>query len=226
MGDATDNNMSDIFDPLGLDKASMMIFNDGIFAIAITLLVLELRIPDISSNEIDALFLPSMVSIFPKILGFVLSFFIITHYWLSFHRVFSFITTINRTLIRLDILFLFFIVLMPFPTYLLGIYGNHVSVVVFYSIILAISSFMLFLIWKYVSKNHRLIEKNLSENFIEYISLRNLIPVFTFLVSILIALFNPLLAMISWSSMLVTLPMVKLRYQKKFVETMRIIDTE
>ena len=163
----------DIFDSLGLDKAAMMVFNDGIFTIAITLLVLELRIPDIPSIQIDALFLPSLVDTFPKILGFVLSFFIITHYWLSFHRISSFIKTIDRTFARLDILFLFFIVLMPFPTYLLGIYGNHVSVVIFYSIILAISSFMLFSIWNYASTNHRLIEQDLSEIFIEYLSSRN-----------------------------------------------------
>ena len=195
-----------------------MVFNDGIFTIAITLLVLELRIPDIPSIQIDALFLPSLISIFPKILGFGLSFFIITNYWLSFHRISSFIISIDRTFVRLDILFLFFIVLMPFPTYLLGIYGNHISVVVFYSIILAISSFMLFSIWKYASTNHRLIEQDLSENFIEYLSLRNLIPVLTFLVSIFIALLNPLLAMISWSSIIVTFPLIKLRYKKKSVE--------
>jgi|WetSurMetagenome_2_1015567.scaffolds.fasta_scaffold12598_2 uncharacterized membrane protein len=52
--------MNDIFESLGLDKVSLMSFNDGIFAIAITLLVLELRIPDISSNEIEALFLPNL----------------------------------------------------------------------------------------------------------------------------------------------------------------------
>jgi uncharacterized membrane protein len=208
-----------IVDSLGLDKAALMVFNDGIFTIAITLLVLELRIPDIPSIQIDALFFPSLVTIFPKILGFVLSFFIITHYWLSFHRISSFIQSIDRTLVRLDIVFLFFIVLMPFPTYLLGMYGNHVSVVIFYSVIIATSSFMLFSIWNYASTNHRLIEHDLSENFIEYLSLRNLIPVVTFLVSVFIALLNPLLAMISWGSMFVTFPLVKLRYKKKFVYT-------
>jgi uncharacterized membrane protein len=213
MGDAEDK-ASEIFDPLGLDKTGLMAFNDGIFAIAITLLVLELRIPDIPSVQIDALFLPSMVNIFPKILGFALSFFIITHYWLSFRRMFSFIPSIDRTLVRLDILFLFFIVLMPFPTYLLGIYGDHFSVVVFYSIIIAINSLLLCLIWNYASKNPELIDQNLSENFIEYLSLRNLIPVLTFLLSVIIALVNPFLAMISWSSMLVTLPLVKIRYKK------------
>ena len=96
-----------IVDSLGFDKAALMVFNDGIFTIAITLLVLELRIPDIPSIQIDELFFPSLVNIFPKILGFVLSFFIITHYWLSFHRISSFIQSIDRTLVRLDIVFLF-----------------------------------------------------------------------------------------------------------------------
>jgi len=62
---------------------------------------------------------------------------------------------------------------------------------------------------------YRLIEHDLSKNFIEYISVRNLIPILTFLISIFIALLNPLFAMISWSSMFVTFPLVKMRYKKK-----------
>jgi uncharacterized membrane protein len=216
MGDNPGDTTSDIFDRLGLDKASMMAFSDGIFAIAITLLVLELRIPEIPSHDIDTLFLPTLVDIFPKILGFILSFFIIANFWLSYRRMFSFIPTLDRVLVRLHIVFLFFIVLMPFPTYLLGIYGNHLSVVVFYALILTMSSLLLFFLWKYASKNHRLIEPDLSEHFIEYMSVRNLITPVTFLVSIPIALVNPLLAMVSWSSMLVTFPFVKARYKKKF----------
>jgi uncharacterized membrane protein len=219
MDDVSGDLTGDIFDRLGLDKASIMAFSDGIFAIAITLLVLELRIPDISSLEIDTLFLPALIDISPKILGFILSFFIIANFWLSYRRMFSFITSLDRILVRLDILFLFFIVLMPFPTYLLGIYGDHRSVVIFYALILAMSSLVLFSIWKYASKNHRLIESNLPEHFIEYMSVRNLVTPVTFLVSILIALANPLLAMVSWSSLLVTFPWVKSKYKKKFAGT-------
>lgn len=222
MGNNPEEPTSGIFDRLGLDKASMMAFSDGIFAIAITLLVLELRIPDIPSQDIDTLFLPTLAGISPKILGFILSFFIISNFWLSHRRMFSFIPTLDLVLVRLNIVFLFFIVLMPFPTYLLGIYGNHLSVVVFYALILTMSSLLLFFLWQYASKNHRLIEPDLSKHIIEYLSVRNLIVPATFLVSIPIALVNPLLAMISWGSLLVSLPLVKMKYRKKFLAAQNI----
>jgi uncharacterized membrane protein len=212
-GEAT----SDIFERLGVDKTSMMAFSDGIFAIAITLLVLELRIPDIPSPEINMLFFSALVEISPKILGFILSFFIIANFWLSYRRMFSFIPILDRVLIRLDIVFLFFIVLMPFPTYLLGIYGDHVSIVIFYALILTMSSLVPFFLWKYAAK-HRLTEPDLSQHFIEYMSVRNLITPVTFLVSIPVAIVNPLIAMVSWSTLLVTFPLVKARYKKKFVQ--------
>jgi uncharacterized membrane protein len=101
--------------PLGMNKETLIGFNDGIFTIAITLLILEIWLPEISSAEIDSRFLESMLDISPKMLAFVLSFFIIAMYWISYHRIFHFIQTTDRTLVVENILFLFFIVFYALP---------------------------------------------------------------------------------------------------------------
>jgi TMEM175 potassium channel family protein len=187
-----------LFEPLGLDKPTLKAFSDGIFTIAITLLILEIRLPDMPSAEIDARFLESLVAISPKILGFTLSFFIIAMYWLSYHRIFHFIRKIDRTLVLANILFLFFIVFMPFPTYLLGLYGDHQAIVMFYAVIVVIASAILSLIWRHASANHTLIDPDLDNEVIRFLRMRSLIPVAIFLLSILIAIFSPFLAMLAW----------------------------
>jgi uncharacterized membrane protein len=207
----------DLFDRLSVNKERIMILNDGIFAIAITLLVLNLSIPEVSSGEIDLLLLPSLGMIYPKIIGFVLSFFIITSYWLSYHRIFSFIGEIDLRLITLNIFFLFFIAFMPFPTYLLGLYGAHVSVVIFYAIVTAISSFLLYLMWIHAVNTEGLLNQDLDAAFIEYLTVRNLAPAGVFVVSILVALYVPLVAMFMWVSLAGVYPLLTWRYRRRYL---------
>ena len=184
--------------PLDLNKETLMAFNDGVFAIAITLLVLEIRFPEISSTEIDTRFLESIIAISPLILGFILSFFIIAMYWLSYHRIFHYIQKIDRKLVLGNILFLFFIAFISFPTHLLGLYGDHQTIVIFYASNVVVTSAILSLMWNHASVNHLLIDPDLDEKIIHYIRRRSLIPVVIFLLSMGIAIFNPLLAMLMW----------------------------
>jgi uncharacterized membrane protein len=184
--------------PPSLDRETLVTFTDGIFTIAITLLILEIRLPDIPSAEIDSRFLESMAVISPKILGFVLSFFIIAMYWLSYHRLFHFIHRTDRVLMFENILFLFFIVFLSFPTYLIGLYGSHQTIVIFYAVTIFLTSAILALIWGHASRNHLLIDPELEEEVIRYLRQRSLTPVVVFLLSVGIAMVSPLLAMILW----------------------------
>jgi uncharacterized membrane protein len=203
-----------LYDRFGVNKERLMSLNDGIFSIAITLLVLDLVIPEIPSQQIDILLAPSLISIYPKMIGYTLSFFIIASYWLSYHRIFSFIREVDRRLVALNIFFLFFIVFMPFPTYLLGLYGPHVSVVLFYAAVITINSIFLYLMWHHAVYREGLFYEKLDNRFIEYLSVRCLIPVCVFLASMVIALASPLAAMISWVSLVLLYPLAKWEYTK------------
>jgi uncharacterized membrane protein len=206
----------DLYDRIGVNKERMMSLNDGVFAIAITLLVLDLAIPEIPSTLVDVLLLPSLLEIYPKVIGFSLSFFIIASYWLSYHRIFSFIRDVDRRLVALNIFFLFFIVFMPFPTYLLGLYGAHFSVVLFYAIVITINSLFVYLMWRHAVHRGDLLSEPLDDRFIEYLTVRCLTPVCVFVVSIGIALVSPLAAMFWWASLVVWYPLVKWKYTRQF----------
>jgi uncharacterized membrane protein len=99
----------------------MILFSDAVFAIAITLLVLELKSPEASEAKNDEALAHHLLRLIPKFSGFLISFFLIGLYWTVHHRIFAYVINYNRRLIWLNLFFLFFIVLMPFTT---SIYGN------------------------------------------------------------------------------------------------------
>ncbi|HTQ64322.1 MAG TPA: TMEM175 family protein [Puia sp.] len=100
----------------------MILFSDAVFAIAITLLILEIRIPEISGNVTDKLLLQALAALGPKFVGFIISFMLIGMYWTIHHRMFGYVINYNQKLLWLNLFFLFFIILMPFST---GFYGEY-----------------------------------------------------------------------------------------------------
>lgn len=100
----------------------LILFSDAVFAIAITLLVIEIKIPDFHENVSDKALLHSLGRLIPKFLGFVTSFMLIGFYWTVHHRIFGFVTSYTRKLLLLNLVFLFFVVLMPFST---GFYSEY-----------------------------------------------------------------------------------------------------
>src|SRR5689334_20030557 len=93
------------------------------FAIAITLLIIEVKVPVLEGHSIsEHSFLEAFSLLIPKLLGFVLSFFIIGLYWSIHHIMFGYIRNYNGKLIWINLLFLFSIVLMPFSS---AIYSEY-----------------------------------------------------------------------------------------------------
>ncbi len=101
-----------------MNKSRMEAFSDGVFAIAITILIFELKIPIVSPDKI----LQASINQFPKLLAFVLSFIIIGMYWVAHHSMMDPIKKINRTALWLNLFTLMFICFLPYPTGMLGEY--------------------------------------------------------------------------------------------------------
>ena len=94
----------------------LILFSDAVFAIAITLLIIEIKVPHIETDVNDSIVFIELLHLLPKFLGFVFSFFIIGIYWTVHHRLFSYLINYDAKLIWLNIFFLFSIALMPFTT--------------------------------------------------------------------------------------------------------------
>jgi uncharacterized membrane protein len=94
----------------------MILFTDAVFAIAITLLVIEIKAPHIPHDFTAAQIVDQLLNLSPLFIGFIISFFVIAIYWRSHHRLFSFIKDYDDKLIWLNFFFLFTIILMPFSS--------------------------------------------------------------------------------------------------------------
>jgi uncharacterized membrane protein len=100
----------------------LILFSDAVFAIAITLLVIEIKIPEVHEDVSDRTILHELSRLIPKFIGFIISFMFIGLYWTIHHRMFGFVTGYDRKLLLLNLVFLFFIALMPFST---GFYSEY-----------------------------------------------------------------------------------------------------
>src|SRR5258707_188668 len=99
---------------LGLER--LIFFSDAVIAIAITLLVLDLRLPEASGESLAA----QLGDLSSSFLSFFMSFAVIGLFWEAHHRLFGFIERYDRTLLWLNLAFLFLIASLPFPTSVLA----------------------------------------------------------------------------------------------------------
>ena len=93
----------------------LILFTDAVFAIAITLLVIEIRVPELHHATEEAA-VQGLLRLIPKFIGFFISFFVIAVYWVAHHRIFRFVHRLDNRLIWTNLFFLLGIVLMPFTT--------------------------------------------------------------------------------------------------------------
>ena len=175
----------------------LILFSDAVFAIAITLLVIEIKIPEIHEKPItDNAVLHKLKELIPKFVGFLVSFLLIGQYWIVHHRMFSFVINFTDRLIWLNILFLFAIALMPFST---GFYSEFVlrgvvTPVIFYTANIALLGLANFLMWRYLSNQKNNLTENLTPALSKYFSLRALTVPVIFIIFSFVYLYYPTIA--------------------------------
>jgi uncharacterized membrane protein len=140
-----------------LDTGRIEAFSDGVFAIAITLLVLELDLPDDDRGVWDGL-----VHEWPQFAAYLTSFFIIGIMWVNHHSMFRAIVRADRTLMFFNLLLLLWTTLLPFPTRLVAVHlrdgGNDASVAAaVYSANLTLAAIAFSLIWMHAVRGGRLL---------------------------------------------------------------------
>jgi uncharacterized membrane protein len=109
----------------------LMAFSDGVFAIAVTLLVLDLRLPSETTAGGDAAVVSALLAMGPKLLIFAFTFVVIGIGWLGHHRKFSYIRRVDAGLLWLNLLYLLSLCLVPFATSLLSDHSDRISLAVY-----------------------------------------------------------------------------------------------
>ena len=173
----------------GSEVDRLVYFSDAVFAIAITLLALEIRLPylhDPTNRELAR----ALLALLPRLYGFAISFWIIAVYWLAHHRIFRYIRAFDRRLLIINLFFLMWIVVMPFSASLLGQYGsNQLALVVYFSHMTLVSLSMA-LLWRYATRDRKLVDSDIDPLVIRYNNVRILALPVVFLLAIGVSFFS------------------------------------
>jgi uncharacterized membrane protein len=129
-----------------MNKQRLEAFSDGVYAIVITLLILDVRIPDVAPGALGA----ALIHMLPQLSTYVLSFFVVGLYWVAHHRVSHQVKQIDGTFIWLNMVWLLFVSVMPFPTSLLGRYPLQFVPIAVYGIDLILANITGFFLTLYL----------------------------------------------------------------------------
>ena len=193
----------------GLGFERLVFFSDAVFAIAITLLVLDLKIPQITSpagltpeaqNQYISDQLSTVIShLGPQLLAYFVGFLVLGLYWMSHHRRFGYIKRSDGRLVWLNLFLLMVIVFMPFPTSLIGEYGTFWLPEVLYAVTVALAGILSGLEWLYATKGRRLVDPGLPDYIVKREAARSFVSTGIFLLSIPVAIWvNTAAAMAMW----------------------------
>jgi TMEM175 potassium channel family protein len=166
-------------------------FSDGVFAIAITLLVLEIRVPEHAGDDLAH----ELASQWPSYLAYVVSFLVIGIIWMNHHAVIDHLREADRPLMAFNLFLLLSIGLIPWPTRLVAEYmreggdPERVAALV-YAGTMTMMGFAFGLLWSYASRGRRLLGSDLSDAEIRHRTRRFTIGAPIYGLSILVALFS------------------------------------
>jgi uncharacterized membrane protein len=181
-----------------IEFARIVAFTDGVFAIAITLLVLSIDVPSSVSGSALHDFL---VDTWPQLFAYFLSFAVIGRFWIGHHRFFATVHDFDRRLMVLNLAYLSLIVLVPFPTELLGDYGGETDAVVLYALVLGSASLLAWVMLRYaLYRGHARRQASARAGPVPG---EGLLPAVIFYASIPVAIASPLAAQIMWVALLI-----------------------
>jgi uncharacterized membrane protein len=145
-------------------------FSDGVFAIAITLLIIEVHVP--LREHADELG-HELLNLWPSYLGYLTSFLTIGVMWINHHYVFSLIDRVDRTMLLLNTTLLLMIAFVPFPTAVLAQFietDGARAAAVLYGATLTVTAINFFVWWRYASSSRRLIAEQVPDHVVQDIT--------------------------------------------------------
>jgi len=186
--------------PEGLSKHRIEALSDGIFAFAMTLLVLDVKIPKLPEAAVQAgLLVPTLLALWPKFFSYVMSFVVLGVFWIAHHGYAHFLKRTDRWLLWLTLLFLMIVVCVPFSTDLLGDYPTQKVAVMVYGANIAALGLTLYLQWRYATYRHRLVGRDLELDVVRKGTQRMLGGAVVYSCAVLLALINPTISVILYA---------------------------
>jgi uncharacterized membrane protein len=175
----------------------VLAFSDGMFAIAMTLLVVGIAVPTLEDGDSVHELGDALGDLTPDFVSFFVSFAVIGRYWLAHHQFFSLLNRMDQGLIGINLGYLTFIAFLPFPTALLGEYFENPLSVAIYAGAVAIVSGMEVVLFRHAYRNG-LLTRPLTPEVFRWGAMMSLSPVIFFAASMPLAFLNTTLAVGTW----------------------------
>lgn len=181
----------------------ILAISDGVYAFALTLLVVQLVVPTATSSQ--ASLASQLLDQLPSYFSYFLSFAAIALTWYGHHENFKYIRRYDGRLIALNFASLLLIAVLPFPTAVLGRNGSQPLAAVMYAITLSLTGLFAAAIWWYATYRRRLVDHDLQNRIVRLRFFRTLSGPVVFLLSIPIALWRPYVAEVAWALLWITI---------------------
>ena len=175
----------------------MIFFSDAVFAIAITLLAFDVRLPELAAGQTNASLFDALLALRPAIFAFILSFAVIAAFWVGHYRTFRVINRVDGRLLMLNLGFLFCIAALPFPTSVIAQQGDVSVAAAFYAAFGVLTGIMSLILWRYPARAG-LVTATVTPQVERYITYRVSVVPIMFALSIPIAFVSPYLAWVWW----------------------------
>src|SRR3954447_18961903 len=189
-----------------LSLGRLIAFTDGVFAIAITLLVLNFDEPSGPDSEI----LHQLTDQWPSVLAYFLSFAVIGRFWLVHHRVFATVRGVDSGLVMLNLVYLAFVVLIPFTTEVLGDFSDTTEAVILYAAVLGgVATFNWLMIRHALVRDH--VHPDQRHTTAAFGGTAALVNPAVFIASIPVGLFSPLAPERRWATLAIGWPLRRRR---------------
>jgi uncharacterized membrane protein len=191
--------IKDVLSQESIKNTGRLVFlSDGVYAIALTILVLDIKLsPTIVLSPEPLLHALEMLE--SSIFAYIISFIVIGLSWRAHNQIFHYVKRYDTNVFWLNLLLLLSVAFIPFPTSVLALGINVVSVV-FYASCLTIAQGLEAALWIYVTRvsKSKLIDEDLNPHLVRYHTTLFLVAPVVFLLSIGLAFFAPVVAVLSW----------------------------
>ena len=182
----------------GLSAARIESLSDGVFAIAMTLLIFQLKVPAVAIDASPAVLIEGVTALWPQAACFALSFITAGSLWIAHRGQFHYIRRTDRPLLWINIIFLLFVSTIPFITALLGQYPTYTFAVILYGVSMVLTVLTLWFHWFYATRKHRLTGAHLSEAVVRMQSRRILTGPVIYIAAMSIAGWQPWISILCY----------------------------
>jgi uncharacterized membrane protein len=167
-------------------------FSDGVFSIVITLLVLELKVPELAADarQDSAALLWELAGLWPKLGSYLASFIVVGIYWVAHHNMFLYVVRVNRQLLWLNLIYLMSVSLIAFSAAVAGTYPHNAVAVALYGLNLVLVGVVLNWTWHYAI-SRGLIDDGHHPAVIKVIRLVSAAPLLFYSLAALLAFVHP-----------------------------------